>query len=133
MADLKSNRDDVGKLVLRLALAGIVLFHGVFKFRHGVAWISGPLSAFGLPGFVAWGAYVAELIAPLLLLVGYRVRLAALVIAFDMVMAVVLVLRDRVWTINAGGGWAIELEALIFFAALVVALLGPGRYAVGRR
>jgi putative oxidoreductase len=128
-----NNREDLGKLVLRLALGVIVLFHGVFKLRHGVAWIGGPLAAHGLPAFLAYGTYLAEVLAPVLLMVGYKARLAALVILFDMLMALVLVLRPRILTVSqGGGGWAIELEALILLTALAVFLLGSGRYRVGR-
>ena len=128
-----NNREDLGKLVLRLALGVIVLFHGVFKLRHGVAWIGGPLAALGLPAFLAYGTYLAEVLAPVLLVVGYKARLAALVILFDMLMAIVLVLRPRILTVNqGGGGWAIELEALILLTALAVFLLGSGRYRLGR-
>jgi putative oxidoreductase len=123
--------EDFGKLVLRLGLAAIVLFHGIFKLRNGVAWMAQPLAAFNLPAFLAYGTYVAELVAPLLLIVGAWTRLAALVIAFDMAMAAVLVLRPQLLAIrSAGGGWAIELEALIFCAAVAITLLGSGRYAV---
>ncbi|HEV8598558.1 MAG TPA: DoxX family protein [Gemmatimonadales bacterium] len=128
-----SNREDLGKLILRVSLAGILLFHGLFKLTHGVAWIERPLAAFGLPGFLAYGTYLAEIIAPILLVVGYKARLAALVIGFDMLMAMVLVLRPRILTINqSGGGWAVELEALILLTALAVFLLGSGRYRLGR-
>jgi putative oxidoreductase len=127
------NREDLGKLVLRVGVGVIVLFHGVFKLRHGVAWIERPLGAVGLPGFLAYGAYVAELFAPLLLILGFKARLAALVIAFDLLMAILLVLRPRILTVNqAGGGWAIELEVLILLAALAVFLLGSGRYRLGK-
>ena len=128
-----NNREDLGKLVLRVALGVIVLFHGIFKLRHGVAWIAQPLAGLGLPAFLAYGTYVAEVLAPVLLIVGYKARLAALVIVFDMLMAMVLVLRPALITINErGGGWGVELEALIFLSALAVFLLGSGRYRLGR-
>ncbi len=126
-------REDVGKLVLRIGLAVILLFHGVFKLTHGVEWIKGPLSSLGLPGLLAYGVYVAEVLAPVLLIVGWKARLAALVVVCDMVMAMTLVLRPRLLTVNqAGGGWGVELEALLLLTALSVALLGSGRYRVGR-
>ena len=127
--------DDAGKLLLRLALAGILLFHGVYKLTHGVEWIKPRLAQVDLPGALAYGTYLAEVLAPLLLIVGYRVRLAALLIAFDMCMAIGLVLRHQLFALSptAGGGWAIELQALILFAAVAVALLGGGRYGVDRR
>ena len=128
---LVSRRADVGLLLLRLALAAIVLFHGVFKVTHGVEWIKTPLAQMGLPLTLAYGVYVAELVAPLMLIAGAWTRIAALLVAFDMFMAVLLTLRGRVMMVNPqAGGWGIELEALIFFTALALAVLGGGRWGV---
>jgi len=130
MAAMTKPRIDAGLLLLRLALAVIVLFHGVFKVTHGVGWISDMLASRGLPGFVAYGVYAAEIVAPILLIVGAFTRLAALTIAFDMLMAIVLAQHKWLLTVNAGGGWGIEIEAMILFDALVLALTGGGRYAL---
>lgn len=129
------NSDDIGKLVLRLALGAILLFRGVYKVTHGVEWIKPRLVQVGLPGLVAYGTYLAEVVSPLLLIVGYRVRLAALIIAFDMCMAIGLVLRHQILALSAqpGGGWAIELQAMILLGGVAIALLGSGRYGLDRR
>jgi putative oxidoreductase len=128
-----ATQPDAGLLVLRVGIAAVVLFHGVFKLTHGVAWIAGPLGQLGLPAFLAYGVYLAEIVAPLLLIIGLWTRLAALVIAFQMVMAVLLARRGDVTTVNEmGGGWAIELEVLIFVGAVTIALAGSGRYALRR-
>jgi len=84
-------KEDVGLFLLRLALGGILLFHGIFKLTHGVEWIKEPLGALGLPGFLAYGTYVAEVVAPLLLMLGLWARIAALVVAF-LVVALALCL-----------------------------------------
>jgi putative oxidoreductase len=126
--------DDAGKLLLRIALAAVVLFHGVFKLRHGVAWIGEPLGSLGLPAWLAYGTYVAEVGAPILLLAGWQVPLAALAVACDMLMAIALVFRGQLTTVkDDGGGWAIELEVLILSMALALAFLGAGRYRIGGR
>ncbi len=128
-----SNREDWGRLLLRLALGAVVLFHGVYKLQNGVGWIRAPLEGLGLPGFLAYGSYLAEVVAPVLVMAGWKARPAALLIALQMVMAVVLVLRDRIVAIKpSGGGWAIELEALIFAAAVTLFLVGSGRLRLGR-
>ena len=133
-ATIPATRTDIGLLVLRVGTAAIVLFHGVAKLANGVEWIKQPLGALGLPGFLSYGTYVAEVAAPLLLIVGLWTRLAALAISFDMFMAVVLVLRSQAFAIKeAGGGWAIELEALIFFAALALVFTGGGRLGIQRQ
>ena len=130
---LPATRPDVGLLILRLGLALVVLFHGVFKLTHGVEWIKGPLSELGLPGFLAYGSYVAELVAPLLLIVGAWTRVAALVIALQMAMAVTLVLRGQLFAVKGGGGgWGVETEGLILFAALCLFFTGGGRFSAMR-
>ena len=123
---------DLGLLVLRLALGVILLFHGVAKLLHGVAWIEQPLAGLGLPGALAYGVYLAELVAPVLLVLGMWTRIAAAAVVVDMAMAIVLVLRPRLFAINPmGGGWAIELEALILAVAVALCFAGGGRYRVG--
>jgi putative oxidoreductase len=127
----RSGLEDSGKLVLRLAVGGLLLLHGIDKTQSGVAWMAGPLSAVGLPAFLAYGAYVGEIVAPILVILGKYARLAGLVIAFHMTTAIFLVLRDRAFTMKEqGGGSAIELELLFLTGGLAIALLGSGRYAL---
>jgi len=123
---------DLGKLVLRVAVGGLLLFHGVAKLQHGVAWIAAPLGRIGLPGFVAYGVYLGEVVAPLLLLAGWRTRLAALVVAFNMAMALLLSSRAKFFSLTSSGGWAVELAMFFLLGALALFLLGAGRYSVSR-
>src|SRR5215475_8209602 len=112
MTNSADNRGtDIGLLLLRVAVGGIMLPHGIFKLMHGVEWIKEPLAALHLPGFLAYGVYAAEVVAPVLLILGIGTRLAAGVVAFDMLMAIGLAKRPSILAINrGGGGWAIELE-----------------------
>lgn len=125
--------EDLGKLLLRLILGAVVLFHGAAKLSHGVEWIRGPLSEFGLPGSLAYGTFIGEVLAPILVILGFRTRLAALVIGFDLLMAIVLVLRHQIFVVKEmGGGWAIEIEAFILLTSVALFYLGGGRYSVTR-
>ena len=127
-------RIDAGLLVLRLGVGALLLFHGVYKITHGVAWIAGPLSAAGLPAWLQYGAYVGEVLAPVLVILGLWTRPAALVMAFDMFMAIFLARRGDVAKVNPmSGGWAIELELLYLVGALALVLAGGGRYGLGKR
>ena len=128
----KANWDDWGKLVLRLAVGVLLLLHGIFKLRNGIGWMAGPLSSVGLPAFVGYGVYVGEVVAPLFVIVGKFARLAGLVIAFNLLMAIVLVLRDKLFSLNQGGGWAVELEMFFVFAGVAIFLLGSGRYSLSK-
>jgi putative oxidoreductase len=126
-------RTDPGLLVLRLGLGTLILFHGIYKLTHGIAWIAGPLGKVGLPAWLAYGVYAAEVLAPVLVILGLWARPAALIIAFDMFMAIFLARRGDVAKINpAGGGWAIELELMFLVAALAIALAGSGRFSLGK-
>src|SRR5690606_26408980 len=80
-----------GKLLLRLALGVLVLLHGVAKIVSGPAFVVGLVEKIGLPGGFGYLVYVGEVIAPLLLIMGLWTRLAALVIAINMLVAVFLV------------------------------------------
>lgn len=129
----QSGWDDLGKLILRVTVAVLLLFHGIAKVKGGVGFISGLLAQNGLPAFIAYGVYVGEVVAPLLLILGVLTRPAALIIAFNMLMAIFLARRDAVFAVNErGGAWGIEVEAFFLFGALAVFFLGPGRFAIAR-
>ena len=126
--------DDLGKLLLRLTLGGLMIFHGIAKLISGPAGIKGMVAAAGLPEELGYFVYVGEFIAPLLLIIGLFTRPAALVIAGNMVVAVVLAHATQLFTLNAKtGGWALELQAFFLFTELAIALLGPGGIRFGRR
>ncbi len=124
--------DDTGKLLLRLAVGGLMLFHGLHKGIDGVGGIAGMLVAKGLPGFIAYGVLVGEVIAPILIILGILTRPAALVLAFTMVVAWLMVGTGKTFALDAVGAWAIESLVYFFVGALAVAFLGAGRYAVVR-
>ncbi|MFC5510780.1 DoxX family protein [Massilia jejuensis] len=130
---LDASQADLGRLVLRVALALLLLFHGVSKLIGGIDFITGMLEKMGLPGALGYLVYIGEVIAPLLILVGVWTRLAALIVAGNMVVAVLLVHAKEFFTMSQTGGWALELQGMYFFAAIAVALLGAGRYSIGGR
>lgn len=126
-----SPTDDLGKLLLRVTLAVLILFHGIAKLIGGVGFIGGMLQGLGMPASLAYLVIVGEVIAPLLVLFGIWTRVAALIIAINMVVAVLLVHTAEFFTLTKTGGWALELQGFFFVTAIVVMLQGAGRYSVG--
>jgi putative oxidoreductase len=124
-------REDQGKLVLRIVLAVLLLFHGYGKLTHGIGFITGMLEKHGLPGVFGYAVYIGEVVAPLLILFGVFTRAAALVVVINMIVAVLLVHTGQIFTLNEQGGWALELQGMYLGSALALALLGAGRYSVG--
>lgn len=123
--------EDFGKFILRATLALLILLHGVSKIMNGVTGIEGMVTKIGLPPAFAYLVYVGEVVAPLLVLVGLMTRPAALIIAVNMVFAVVLAHMGDLASLNKTGGWALELQGMFLASALAVAFLGAGRYSIG--
>ncbi|MCK7550642.1 DoxX family protein [Marinobacter goseongensis] len=119
---------DLGKLIIRLTLGGIMLFHGVAKLFHGVGFIEGQLASHGIPAFFAYGVFIGELLAPLMVVLGYQTRIGALLIAFNMLVAIALVHGHELMALGSNGGWALELQGFFLFTAIALMFLGPGRY-----
>ena len=123
--------DDLARLLLRLTLGLLLLVHGASKLAGGDAFIVGLVAKAGLPGALGHLVYVGEVLAPLLLVAGVWTRAAALVIAGNMAVALLLVHSGDFGKLNAFGGWQVELQAFFLLTALVVALLGAGRFSAG--
>jgi putative oxidoreductase len=128
---MNTRLDDLGKLILRLTVGGLLLSHGLWKLRNGIGFVQEQVSQNGLPEVVAYGVYVGEILAPVLVIMGILTRPAGLIIAFDLAMAVLLARRGDIGTIGPGGAWAIEAEAFFALGGLAIACLGAGRFAVG--
>lgn len=122
--------ENTGKLILRLVLGILILLHGIAKLKGGVSGLSGAVTAAGLPAFVIYGVYVGEVLAPILVLLGWYSRIGAGLIAINMLFAFVLVHHGELFTLSKTGGWALELQGMYLFTAIAVALLGPGRFSL---
>ncbi|WBU47927.1 DoxX family protein [Kosakonia pseudosacchari] len=124
------SHEDFGRLLLRLMVGGLMLFHGLHKLIGGIDGIAGMLAAKGLPGFIAYGVLIGEVLCPILIILGVLTRPAALVLAFTMIVAWLLVGVGKTGSLDATGAWAIESMVYYFIAALVIAFIGAGRYSV---
>lgn len=126
------HNDALGKLILRLSVAILFLFHGVGKLLNpgAINWIGEMIAGYGLPGFLAYGVLIGEVIAPLMAIVGWQTRLAGLLMAGNMVVAFLLVHTGELFMLTKNGGWQLELQGMFLFASLAVMFLGSGRLAL---
>jgi putative oxidoreductase len=121
-----------GLLILRLFLGLGIAAHGWTKFfgPHGLRDFAGHLASMGVPR-PEWAAALSagtELVGGALLAAGLLTRLAALPLAFNMIVAVLLVHRGSYFLSNQPPGMEYALNLAAAFAAL--ALLGPGRFSL---
>ncbi|MBB5321807.1 DoxX family membrane protein [Marinobacter oulmenensis] len=119
---------DLGKLLIRLTLGGLLLFHGVAKILNGVGFIESLLVSHNLPAVLAWGVYIGEVLAPLMVILGYQTRIGALLIALNMIVAIVLAHTHELLALNSHGGLALELQLFFLLNAIALVFLGPGKY-----
>lgn len=123
---------DLGLLVLRLSIGIMMLLHGIAKITGGVGHIKGMLAEKGLPEFVAYGAYVGEVIAPILLIVGFRTRLASLILIMNC-LTIIWLGGYNMFGLGQHGAWGAELPGLFLFGALTLFFSGSGKYALSSK
>jgi len=125
--------NDIGKLILRVSVGVLILFHGLNKIIYGVGGVKHLLSEAGLPQFLAYGVYVGEVIVPIFLVLGLYTRVASLVLAFNMLVAIILAHGGTMFSLSKHGGLVMELPLFYFILSIVIFILGSGRYAVNSK
>lgn len=131
MNDILRN-DNFGKLILRLTLGVLMLFHGVAKIQSAgtVEFIAGSLTSNGLPSFLVYGVFIGELLAPVLIVLGIFSRYSAIAIVINMLFAIFLMHSGDLFSLSQHGGWKLELQGFYLFIAAAIVFLGSGQYAI---
>ncbi|WP_299780916.1 DoxX family protein [uncultured Formosa sp.] len=120
---------DLGLLVLRVAIAGLMLFHGIAKLSN-LEGIKHMLTEVGIPSVLAYGVFITELMAPILIIIGFRTRLASIVFFLGMITAMLLAHSEHILAVSETGGLQVELLLLYALGALVIFFTGPGKFAM---
>ena len=129
-----SPRPEWGIFLLRLFIGGMFVVHGLGKvFLYGG--ISGTVSNFVFEKqFPAWTAYASiflEAIAGLMLLTGFRVRIACLTL-IPVCLGIILYHLPFGWVFsNPGGGW--EYPQFILISLIAIFLGGDDRIRLFKR
>ena len=125
---------DFGKLILRLTVGGLMLFHGYAKIQDGgLNGITKMVTDQGWPEQIAYGVFIGEILAPLLLIIGWQTRFAAFIMVVNMGLAVFLAHIDDLTTITDRGTYRLEVQAFYFFCSLAIMCLGSGAFGLDGR
>ncbi len=124
--------DDLAKLILRLTVGGLMLFHGVAKLVNlqSLEFIKSRLTAVDIHPVIAYGVYIGEIVAPLLIILGIYSRFGGFLISVNMLFAIFLVHAGELLQLTSHGGWQLELQAFYLIGGLLILLMGSGRYAI---
>src|SRR5512135_1209131 len=86
-----ASSDDIGKLVVRLTVGVMLLFHGYAKLTGNFGFVEGVVAKGGLPHFVAYLVFLGEVVGPVLVILGLWSRIGGLLIVINMLFAIFLV------------------------------------------
>jgi len=126
------HQPDLAKLLLRISLGVLILFHGIHKVIYGISGVEAMLRSSGFPEFLAYGVYIGELIAPIFIILGLYGRIGAAVLGLNMFMAILLAYGFSITT-SKYGGLSFETPLLYLIMSILVILLGSGKYAVNSK
>lgn len=119
---------DLGLLLIRLSAGGLMLFHGVAKMINGIAQMAESMGTF------AYAVYLGEVIAPIAILLGFRTRIASLLLAITCIVATFVAHADQLFSVSEhGGGYGNELLTFYFLASLALFFTGAGKYAISSK
>lgn len=129
---MKKQSYSAGLFILRISFGIMLLLHGITKLLTGVGFIRQSLDGQGIPEFFGYAVYLGEVIGPLLVIIGFRTKIGALLMTANMIVAILLVHASQILTFAESGAWGVEKPALFLFGALALVFTGGGKYAVSR-
>lgn len=120
-------KNDIGLALLRIASSAFLLTHGIPKFQKMIGGdfeFGDPIGIGAAPTLFL--AVLAEFVCPILIIVGFKTRWAAILPAVTMLVAAGMVhLTDPFGTKEKA------LLYLVIFVAII--LLGPGKYSMDKK
>ena len=132
---LQARLNDIALLLVRAMLAVVFIYHGSQKLfgwfgGHGLSGTAAFMESIGipLPMISTLLAGSAEFFGGIVLLLGVGARIAAVPIAFTMLVGIITV-HNSAFAVSAGGmEYALTLGVML----ITLALMGPGRLTVAR-
>lgn len=120
------NNKNLALLLLRIGVGLIFVLAGWGKLT-GIENVQGFFGNVGIPmaGIMAWVVAIVEFVGGLMVLVGYKIKLPSLLLAFIMVVAILTV------KLGGDGGFSgMRVDIMLLVTSLALAILGSGGYSV---
>jgi putative oxidoreductase len=123
---MKNNFNDLALLLLRVGFGGLILTHGIPKINR-LADASGFPDPLGLGSTISLIlVLIGEVIAPVLIIIGLKTKLATIPSIITMGVAAFIV--------HANDPIATKEKALLYlFAFIIIFLAGPGSFSMDGR
>ncbi|MCF6411091.1 DoxX family protein [Pseudalkalibacillus salsuginis] len=125
------NKYEASNLVLRVILGITFFIHGLVKFQNGIGNVAEMFGSMGLPGFMAYGVALLELIGGIALVLGLFSRVVSALFALLMIGAIVKVKLAAGFLGNDQmAGYELDLVLLAMSVALSIS--GSKAFALDR-
>ncbi|APY12236.1 DoxX family protein [Seonamhaeicola sp. S2-3] len=123
---ITKNFNNLALLILRLGAGGLMLTHGIPKisklFESPIKFAD-PIGIGETPSLIL--TLIAEVIAPVLVIIGFKTKIASIPVIITMIVAAFVVhLNDPIGTK--------EKAILYLMCYLVLFLTGPGKFAIDK-
>jgi uncharacterized membrane protein YphA (DoxX/SURF4 family) len=122
-------KNELGALILRVTLGVLFFIHGLVKFQGGIENIVGWFDSIGLPGFMAYGVALFEMIGGIALIIGLATRLISALFGLLMIGATLKV-KLSVGLLGNGQMAGYELDLALLAMAVYLVINGSKMFSV---
>lgn len=120
------NNKNLALLLLRIGVGLIFVLAGWGKLT-GIENVQAFFGNVGIPlaGIMAWVVALVEFVGGLMVLVGYKVKIPSLLLAFIMVVAILTV------KLGGDGGFSgMRVDIMLLVTSIAIAIMGSGSYSI---
>ncbi len=120
------NNKNLALLLLRIGVGLIFVLAGWGKLT-GIENVQSFFGNVGIPlaGIMAWVVALVEFVGGLMVLIGYKVKIPSLLLAFIMIVAILTV------KLGGDGGFSgMRVDIMLLVSSSAIAILGSGGYSV---
>jgi putative oxidoreductase len=118
---------DIGLAFFRIAISAMILTHGLPKFQNLISGnfeFGDPLGIGATPSLFL--AVIGEFICPILVIIGFKTRLAAIPSAITMAVAAFIALGTD--------DFETKEKALLYLVSFItIIIVGPGKFGIDRK
>ncbi|MGO4920919.1 DoxX family protein [Maribacter spongiicola] len=118
---------EIGLAFFRIAISAMMLTHGLPKFQKlisGDFQFADPIGIGETPSLFL--AVIGEFICPILIIIGFKTRLAAIPVAITMAVAAFIA--------HGADDFRTQEKALFYLVSFItIALLGPGKFGIDKK
>lgn len=116
-----TQKNEFGALILRITLGALLFIHGYVKFQGGIENTVAWFESIHIPGFMAYGVALFEIIGGIALIIGFAVRIVS-VLSVLLMLGAIITAKLPVGLLGNGqmAGYELDLAFLAIGAFLAI-------------